>query len=62
MSEIKLSDFKGQCLDCRIPDLTTMRKKVATWEMNRNNTAHRITWQYTTPEAREKLKRLYTQI
>lgn len=62
MAEIELSVLKGQCLDCRIPDLTTMRNRVAAWEADRNNSARKINWQFTTPEARVKLRRLYPQV
>jgi hypothetical protein len=62
MAEIELSVLKGQCLDCRIPDLIAMRNRVAAWEADRNNSARKIDWQFTTPEARVKLRRLYPQI
>jgi hypothetical protein len=32
MAEIELSVLKGQCLDRRIPDMTTMQTQVAAWE------------------------------
>jgi hypothetical protein len=35
---------------------------VAAWEKDRNNSMKKITWQFTTPEARVKLKRLYPNI
>ena len=62
MAEIELSVMKGQCLDRRIPDIATMQRQVAAWENDRNNSARKITWQFTTPEARVKLKRLYPHI
>jgi len=62
MAEIELSVLKGQCLDCRIPDLDTMQRQVAAWEADRNNSAKKITWQFATPEARIKLRRLYPQL
>jgi hypothetical protein len=58
MAEIELSVLKGQCLDRRIPDIGAMQAEVAAWERNRNNSARRIVWQFTTPDARIKLKRL----
>jgi len=42
MAEIELSVLKGQCLNRRIPDITTMRHKVAAWEKDRNNSAKKI--------------------
>ncbi|MGV8048737.1 MAG: IS630 family transposase [Anaerolineaceae bacterium] len=62
MAEIELSVLKGQCLDRRIPDMTIMQDQVAAWEKNRNNTTRKIVWQFTTSDARTKLKRLYPKI
>ena len=62
MAEIELSVLKGQCLDRRIPDMATMQTEVAAWERDRNNSARKIVWQFTTPDARIKLKRLYTNL
>ena len=61
MAEIELSALKGQCLDRRIANLQTMQRHVATWENDRNNRQSKITWQFTTADARIKLKRLYPQ-
>jgi len=61
MAEIELSVLKGQCLDGRIPDMVTMQRQVAVWEKNRNNRVRKILWQFTTPDARIKLKRLYPE-
>jgi hypothetical protein len=55
MAEIELSVLKGQCLDRRIPDMATMQTQVAAWERDRNNSASKIVWQFTTPDARIKL-------
>ena len=62
MAEIELSALKGQCLDRRIADMATMQTEVATWENDRNNSSKTIDWQFTTPDARIKLKRLYPKI
>ena len=62
MAEIELSVLKGQCLDRRIPDMTTMQTQVAAWEWDRNNSARKIDWQFTTSDARIKLKRLYPKL
>jgi hypothetical protein len=62
MAEIELSVLKGQCLDRRIPDMATMQAEVATWEKDRNNSARKITWQFTTADARIKLKGLYPSL
>ena len=62
MAEVELSVLKGQCLDRRIADMVTMQTEVATWENDRNNSLRTIDWQFTTPDARIKLKRLYPKI
>jgi len=62
MAEIELSALKAQCLDCRIPDMVTMQTQVAAWERDRNNSARKIVWQFTTSDARIKLKRLYPNL
>jgi len=62
MAEIELSVLKGQCLDCRIPDMETMRAEVNAWEKDRNNSSKKIDWQFTTSDARIKLKRLYPNL
>ena len=59
MAEIELSVLKGQCLGCRIPDMATMQAEVSAWQKDRNNSARKIDWQFTTADARTKLKRLY---
>jgi hypothetical protein len=62
MAEIELSVLKGQCLDRRIADLETMRTEVTAWNRERNNNSKKIDWQFTTADARIKLKRLYPQL
>ena len=59
MAEIELSVLKGQCLDRRISDMSTMQTEVAAWEKDRNNSTNKINWQFKTSDARIKLKRLY---
>jgi hypothetical protein len=59
VAEIELSVLARQCLDRRIPDLNTLRREVAAWERDRNATAVKVDWQFTTADARVKLKRLY---
>jgi hypothetical protein len=62
MAEIELSVLKGQCLDRRIAEMATMQAEVAAWENNRNNSIKKIDWQFTTSDARVKLKRLYPKL
>jgi hypothetical protein len=43
----------------RIADMQTMPAAVAAWQRDRNNSSRKIDWQFTTADARIKLKRLY---
>jgi hypothetical protein len=62
MAEIELSVLARQCLDRRIPDQETLRREVAAWERDRNAAVVKIDWQFTTADARVKLKKLYPTI
>lgn len=62
MAETELSVLSGQCLDRRIGEQEELRSEVAAWEDSRNNTRCRVDWQFTTADARVKLKRLYPSI
>jgi hypothetical protein len=59
MAESELSVLSGQCLDRRIPDKQTLTEEVAAWEQARNKKHVKADWQFTTADARVKLKRLY---
>jgi hypothetical protein len=59
MAESELSVVSSQCLDRRIPDKQTLIKEVAAWEDARNKNHAKADWQFTTADARIKLKRLY---
>lgn len=62
IAEIELSALTSQCLSRRIPDCETLKQECKTWETARNNTQKGVDWQFTTEDARIKLKRLYPQI
>jgi uncharacterized small protein (DUF1192 family) len=59
MAEIELSVLSTQCLDRRIPDKAMLTEEVAAWQAERNNKRAKADWQFTTADARVKLKRLY---
>ncbi len=61
-AETALSVLATQCLDRRIPDKEPLTHEVAAWERQRNTAKCRIDWQFTTQDARIKLKRLYPSI
>ena len=59
MAECELSVLARQCLKRRIKDIATLTQEAACWEQTRNAMQVKIDWQFTTTEARVKLKRLY---
>ena len=62
MAETELSVMTKQCLDRRIPDVATLRREIAAWERQRNKARSKINWQFTTHDARIKLRKLYPSI
>jgi hypothetical protein len=62
MAETELSVLGRQCLGRRIPDQPTLTREVAAWETKRNTALVKVDWQFTTADARIKLKRLYPSI
>lgn len=62
MAEIELSVLARQCLDRRIPEQEILKREVAAWEEPRNSESREIDWQFTTDDARIKLKKLYPSI
>ena len=59
MAEIELNVLARQCLNRRIARLSKVKKEVAVWQNHRNNRNATINWQFTTKDARKKLRRLY---
>jgi hypothetical protein len=59
MAESELGVVSSQCLDRRIPDKQALIEEVAAWEGDRNENHAKADWQFTTANARIKLKRLY---
>ena len=62
MAEIEFSVLSRQCLDRRIGDATSLIQEIAFWERNRNEAKVTVDWQFTTEDARIKLKKLYPSI
>jgi hypothetical protein len=62
IAENELSALTIQCLDRRIPDIETLRKETKAWEVKRNAMQKGVDWQFTTKDARIRLKRLYPVI
>ena len=61
MAESELAVLTNQCLSRRIPDKQTLETEVTAWETHRNQHCAKADWQFTTADARIKLKRLYPQ-
>ena len=62
LAESELGVLSVQCLDRRIPDKQTLIDEVAAWEDDRNAHNAKADWQFTTKDARIKLKHLYPSI
>ena len=63
IAECELSALAAQCLgDRRIPDIDTLNAELTAWRVRRNEAQKGVDWQFTTADARIKLKRLYPAI
>lgn len=62
MAEIELHVLNGQCLNRHIASLDKIKEEVEAWQTDRNNKNRKINWQFTTKDARIKLKKLYPSI
>ena len=62
MVEIEIGVLCKQCLADRIPDTDSLRREIAAWEAERNEQKATVNWQFTSIDARNKLKRLYPLI
>jgi hypothetical protein len=61
IAEIALSVLTKQCLARRIAAIDTLRQETKAWEHERNAKQTGVDWQFTTADARIRLKRLYPQ-
>ena len=60
IAECELSSLSRQCLgDHRISSLEELNSIISDWELDRNTRQKGVNWQFTTEDARIKLKRLY---
>lgn len=62
MAEIELSILNRQCLNRCIPSQIALACETEAWTFQRNNKHASVDWQFTTDDARIKLKRLYPSI
>lgn len=58
IAEIELSALTSQCLGRRIPSIENLSDELEVWNLSRNNASASINWQFTTDDARIKLRRL----
>jgi hypothetical protein len=61
MAESELGVLASQCLDRRIADKQIVAREVTAWQDHRNKRHAKADWQFTTANARVKLKRLHPQ-
>src|SRR6202011_5749517 len=62
LAESELGVLTSQCLDRRIADKQTLVEEITAWEHDRNANHTKANWQFSTPNARIKLKHLYPAI
>ena len=61
-AEIELSVLSGQCRKQRLENEETVRQEVGSWEEERNERQVGVKWQFTTADARIKLRKLYPTV
>jgi transposase len=62
MAECELSVLSRQCLGRRMATIEEVAREVAAWQARRGQLKAAIRWQFTTADARIKLRRLYPEI
>ena len=62
IAEVAISVLAKQCLDRRIPTIEKLNREILAWENYSNATPKKINWQFTTSDARIKLKTLYPSV
>jgi hypothetical protein len=59
IAEIELSVLTRQCLDRRIDNLDALNAELAAWQCQTNADQRQVDWQFTTADARIRLRHLY---
>lgn len=62
MAEIELGILGRQCLSQRMDNSADLRRQVNAWEKDRDEAEVKVNWQFTTTDARIKLRRLYPSL
>jgi predicted AAA+ superfamily ATPase len=61
-AEMAIGVLSRQCLNRRIPAIDQMRAAARAWAAERNKRKATVHWQFTTADARIKLRHLYPRI
>ena len=59
IAEIELNVMVRQCINRRTGSFELLRAEVAAWQEARDRVQAKVDWQFTTDDARVRLKRLY---
>jgi len=62
VAELEFAALRRQCLGRRIGSMAELRAAVEAWQDERNERAVEIDWQFTTADARTRLRHLYPKI
>ena len=62
MAEIEIGIMSRQALAKPLPDMDSFKKQIKAWTLRRNTECSKVNWQFTTSDARIKLKRLYPTV
>lgn len=62
IAEIEIGVICRQALAKPLPDIESFKKQVEAWNFRRNRECTKVDWQFTTKDARIKLKSLYPTI
>jgi len=62
IAEIEIGVICRQALAKPLPDMESFKKQVEAWNFRRNRECTKVDWQFTTKDARIKLKSLYPTI
>jgi hypothetical protein len=61
VAEIELSALSRQCLSRRIADIEKLNHELGHWQKDVNTDKRPVNWQFTTDDARTKLRHLYPE-
>ena len=59
VAEAQISVMSRQCLNRRIDSIDEVRSKIGVWRTHRDWIQARVDWQFTSKDARIRLKRFY---